>query len=190
MSHQRRTPKELRRLSDTELICLARRHREAFGELYRRYRARVEAFVLRLTNGDKELARDITQETFLRAFRVFHRYRPKTDFLYWLFAIARNLAVSRFRRVRRTVPLEEALAHTHALHTAAPPTLEVERAWFLQRLAAAIRLLRPRERAVVREHYLYGKPLARIAQEWGVSENAVKLLLSRTRRKVRHLLNL
>ncbi|GIW68066.1 MAG: RNA polymerase sigma24 factor [Candidatus Parcubacteria bacterium] len=178
------TASRYRAADDARLAAEALRNKEAFGELYRRYAPRVEQFALRLTR-DRDAARDITQETFLRAYRALARYRPRVPFAHWLFVIARNLLVSRARREARFAALSE------APDVPAPQSIpnEVEQLWALQRLAAAVRRLRPRERALLRAFYLEGKPLRAIASEWGTTENAVKLLLSRTRGKVRRMLS-
>jgi RNA polymerase sigma-70 factor, ECF subfamily len=60
----------------------------------------VYRFALRLTR-DPDPARDLTQETFLRAFENRERYQPGTRARSWLFTMARNLFLRRERRGRR-----------------------------------------------------------------------------------------
>ena len=61
----------------------------AFEELVRAHQGEVYRFVWHLTR-DRTLAEDITQDTFLRAFRFIGGYRGEQRFGSWLFAIARN----------------------------------------------------------------------------------------------------
>jgi RNA polymerase sigma factor (sigma-70 family) len=79
--------------------------REAFGELYERYSGRVYDFLLRMVRERAEAA-DLTQETFVRALRSLKTERAgSAEFVTWLFTIARNLAITRMQRAKRTQPL-------------------------------------------------------------------------------------
>jgi len=69
----------------------------AFEELVRLYQAEVFRFAWHLTR-DRTLAEDVTQDTFLRAFRFIHGYRGGQRFGSWLFAIARNCAMDALRK--------------------------------------------------------------------------------------------
>jgi RNA polymerase sigma-70 factor, ECF subfamily len=55
---------------------------------------------LRLTRQPDD-ARDVTQETFLRAFRTFHGFEPGTNCKAWLLTIAHSVFVNRYRRQQR-----------------------------------------------------------------------------------------
>jgi RNA polymerase sigma-70 factor (ECF subfamily) len=74
----------------------------ALAALFDRHLDRVYRFAYRMT-GTREDAEEIAGETFLRAFRFAREYRGEGSFASWLFRIARNLCVERFRR-RRSVP--------------------------------------------------------------------------------------
>jgi len=50
--------------------------------------------------GNKELAEDLTQETFFKAYQYLHTYRKEANILTWLRKIARNLVYDHFRRKR------------------------------------------------------------------------------------------
>src|SRR5688500_13980119 len=60
---------------------------DSFGALMERYQLDVVRYLVRRT-GDHELAADLTQETFLDAFRRLDRYQPDRPFPAWLFRIA------------------------------------------------------------------------------------------------------
>lgn len=68
----------------------------AFDEIYRRYHARLYAFVARL-GGRRHGVDDILQETWLRLARHARRLRPDTRLGAWLFTVARNLVLGRHR---------------------------------------------------------------------------------------------
>lgn len=80
----------------------------AFEDLVRGSQAEVFRFALHLTR-DHALAEDVTQDTFLRAFRFIGGYRGSQRFGSWLFAIARNCAMDALRKRGRiaTVPEPE-----------------------------------------------------------------------------------
>ncbi|MBI2211517.1 MAG: sigma-70 family RNA polymerase sigma factor [Deltaproteobacteria bacterium] len=50
---------------------------------------------------DKSEAEDLVQETYLRAFRFFHKFRPGTNCRAWLLSIFRNLFINRYREKQR-----------------------------------------------------------------------------------------
>ena len=80
----------------------------AFEELVRTFQADVFGFACHLTR-DRTMAEDVTQETFLRAFRFLHGFRGDEKFGSWLFSIARNCSMDALRRQRPAFPhpLEE-----------------------------------------------------------------------------------
>src|SRR5207248_2886131 len=64
---------------------------EAFEELAVRFEKRIYGFLWHHV-GNAHDAQDLTQETFVRAWRAMHRFDPKRDFATWLFVIARRAA--------------------------------------------------------------------------------------------------
>ncbi len=98
--------------ADELLLAAARKDPLAFGEFYRRRVDALLAFFLRRT-GDRELAADLTAETFAAALAAAPRYRAvQHGALPWLFAIAHGKLVDSFRhgqvedRARRRLGLE------------------------------------------------------------------------------------
>lgn len=90
--------------TDEELIAHYLTGEEsAFAELTRRHLAGVYSFVLRFV-GNSEEAEDITQESFLKAWKSLKKYDPSSSkFKTWLFRIARNSAID-FLRKKKHVP--------------------------------------------------------------------------------------
>jgi RNA polymerase sigma-70 factor (ECF subfamily) len=81
--------------------------RGAFGQIVQLYQDRVYNAVVRLV-GDREEARDLTQETFTRALSKIDGFRGEAQPYTWLFRIALNLSISQLRKVtrRRTFSLD------------------------------------------------------------------------------------
>jgi RNA polymerase sigma-70 factor (ECF subfamily) len=92
--------------SDEELVRLALDGNEdAFTFLVRRYQRRLTAFLGQLV-GDIELAKELTQEVFIRAWNALERFNPKYRFSTWLFRIGHNLGIDHHRRRKlKTVAL-------------------------------------------------------------------------------------
>ena len=104
---------DLSEASDQEVVASARRGRQdAYDELVRRHRRSVFALILRLVR-DLDLAEDLTQDVFVKAFSELESHRPESNFSSWILKIANNRAVDHLRREHRlkrrgldTVPLE------------------------------------------------------------------------------------
>jgi RNA polymerase sigma-70 factor, ECF subfamily len=64
---------------------------DAFRLIFERYSRPVISFIYDMVN-DRGLAEELTQETFVRAFRAMHTMRAETKLSTWLFGIARNVA--------------------------------------------------------------------------------------------------
>ena len=77
----------------------------AFVSLYNRHRAAVYTFCVKMVL-DKDQAKDIFQETFIRVFENRDRLLNTGSFRAWVFTIARNQCLNHIRRERRQLPLE------------------------------------------------------------------------------------
>jgi RNA polymerase sigma-70 factor (ECF subfamily) len=102
--------KKAEQLSDAELfymLCKEEKNAEAaFAELYNRYSPRVFAYCRRFLQ-DKDDAKDVFQETFVRFFQCAKQERKMTNVPAFLLKIARNLCVNYRRRDKKLIPLDE-----------------------------------------------------------------------------------
>jgi RNA polymerase sigma factor (sigma-70 family) len=159
-----------------ELPVLARD--QAFETLYRRYVKDVYHYALALLRNPAD-AEDVTQTTFLNAYRAYQRGIEIEKPQNWLIKIAHNVARTRYaqagRRVKE-VPLED-----HVEQLAVP---EADRPDVTGVLRALGRLpLNQRAALVMRE--LEGRSYGEIADTIGVSVSAVETLIFRARRSLR-----
>jgi RNA polymerase sigma-70 factor (ECF subfamily) len=69
---------------------------DAFEELVRRYEGRLYGFLANSCHTEAD-AREVTQDTFVRAFQAIAQFDPRRSFAPWLFAIARRKAIDRHR---------------------------------------------------------------------------------------------
>ena len=100
---------------------MARAGREAaYRELIRRYERPIFALLFRMVR-DRELAEDLSQETFIKALNAIESYRPEFKFSSWIFKIANNSAIDHLRRRELdTLSLEESdggtIVRTHSVY--------------------------------------------------------------------------
>ena len=88
-------------MSDARLVEAVRRgDHDAFGELVKRYEGRLMSVLLRFVR-DRELARDLSQETFIRVYERIEQFDPSRRFGPWLFRIGVNLGLDYMRRRKR-----------------------------------------------------------------------------------------
>ncbi len=86
---------------DARLVEAARKgDRDAFGDLVVRYERRLLRVIGRFVH-DEDQARDLAQETFLRAFQRLDQFDPSRRFGPWLFRIGVNLTLDHLRRRKR-----------------------------------------------------------------------------------------
>ena len=71
--------------------------RDAFRELFERYQRRVLSVVMGMLH-DREAALDVTQDTFIKAYRSIDRFKGEASFYTWIYRIAVNLAIDWQRR--------------------------------------------------------------------------------------------
>src|SRR5919205_3323273 len=87
--------------STEELVARVRAgDEEAFRLIFERYSRPVLGFIFDMV-GERTLAEDLAQETFVRAYRGFDSLREETRLSTWLFAIAKNCAREQLRTRRR-----------------------------------------------------------------------------------------
>src|SRR5262245_65504457 len=87
--------------TDEELVARSiRGDADSFNQLVLRWERPIYALAYR-TIGREEDARDVCQETFLRAFRALPRFRGQAKFSSWIYRIALNLCHDWVRRERR-----------------------------------------------------------------------------------------
>jgi RNA polymerase sigma-70 factor, ECF subfamily len=141
---------------------------ESFNQLVRRWERPIFALAYR-TLGREEDARDVTQETFLRAFRALPGFKGDAKFSSWLYRIALNLCRDLMRKDRRTpvvaipegVEMEQ-LASEHQPHTASAEDLAV-RAELSRGVAKAMEHLPEEQRTAILLKEYHGLTFQEIA---------------------------
>ena len=155
---------------------------DAFEELVRRYQPRILGFLDRQV-GHREDAEDVTQRTFVQAYRSIPRFKQGYRFSPWLFTIARRQAIDFLRQVGSRRRLEETVEANHAEAEVEDPSLllrqreGVDTLWrwvhsTLDERSAGILWLRVQEEM----------DLTEIAKVMKLTRTHVKVLLHRARK--------
>ena len=146
-------------------------------QTYREHTAPLYAFVSRRVGGDRSLAEDIVQDTWLRAVAVWPR-RGVPDFpRAWLIRVARNLLVSHFRRRRPALvdPAELELEDE---------SYRPESPWTATLISWGLARLRRKQAQLLEAFYFDEKSTREIAAEYALSERAVEGRLRRARQNL------
>lgn len=182
--------------SESALIPAAKRgDAPAFEKLVLRYRRRVFATALRITN-NREDAEDVVQESFHKVFLHLRDFEERSQFSTWLIRIAMNEALMLLRRRRgilETLPetTDEEAYSTFDVFVDQRLNPE-ESCWQRERtkiLTEAINRLGPKVRSTILLRNIEGRSLQEIAQVLGTSIGAVKARIFQGRRKLRRTLN-
>jgi len=172
-------------------------HGPAFEELVRRYSDRLLTILEHLV-GNREQAKDLAQDVWLRVYRASERYKPEAKFSTWLFTIANNVASNalRSRSRRREVGVPEGNGDSKALAldqlakaaSGFMPTRALDRAEQADMVRYAVAALGERQRMALLLAKFEGMSYQDIAQTMGLSVQAIKSLLSRARVNLKEIL--
>jgi RNA polymerase sigma-70 factor (ECF subfamily) len=180
-----------RERDELALLVLAAQEgdRPAFDELVRRTYVDTYTLALRLTAHEED-ARDVVQESYLRAWKGLPRFRGDAQFSTWMYRITANTAytVVKRRRRHRTESLDAMLDDPIELHPGAQPEDAAESGALLDRLSVGLEELPPKLRVLVVLKDVYGLSHEEIAEELGISVSAAKVRLHRGRKRLRDLL--
>lgn len=165
-----------------ELATLVRRAQggevEAFTGLLERFETRVFHFVLRMLRNAHD-AEDVTQDTFVKAWRHLASFRPENQFSTWLLTIARRTALNHLRARRPTEALtEQAEPVTESPRDTATSREHAESVWQLARR------LKPDQYEVLWLCYGEGFAVKEIARIMNTNSIRVRVLLHRARKRM------
>jgi RNA polymerase sigma-70 factor (ECF subfamily) len=168
-------------LNDLELVERAKGGDQvAFKRLYDANVDRIYRLTYRMAGSD-DLARDFTQETFLRAWQRLDQFRGDAAFSTWLHSIAVSVSLNGIRKADRHRKRERSLEDAaHLARTRAEVEPEVR-----ERLQGAVDELPEMYRTVFLMHDLEGYSHGEIAETLGVAEGTSKARLFRARARLR-----
>ncbi len=174
---------------DRELMArLARGDRDALAPLMERHHRRIYRVAVGYLR-DADLALDVVQETFVKAFQNAARWDGRSEVAPWLTRIAVNQAIDEYRKGRRRRANEEPMAEgdhseTLAAFEAGPDRRLLGRE-IGERIDAALAGLPARQRAVFVLRHCEEMTLEEIADSLGMNLGTVKSALHRAVRALR-----
>ncbi len=172
-------------MNEAELIARAAGgDRVAQRALYDSHVDRVYRLAYRLA-GDEDLARDFTQETFIRAFERLSGFRGEARLSTWLHAIATTVSLNGLRKVRRIGTRETAIEEVDSSGVMGPDSAEPDLREALQK---AIDRLPAGYRAVFLMHDVEGYTHEEIGEALGIQPGTSKAQLFRARGRLREWL--
>ena len=167
---------------------------DAFEQLLLEHQKNVYNLCYRMA-GNPDDAMDLSQETFLRAWRCLDQYQFASAFSTWLYRLCSNICIDFLRRRRRqqTVPLTfedaDGEEQTYAVPDAQPlPEEQVELKLTRETLAAAMAQLLPEHRAVLQLRVVNEMSYEQIADVLDIQIGTVKSRLSRARNQLKKIL--
>ncbi|MCH2173326.1 sigma-70 family RNA polymerase sigma factor [Myxococcota bacterium] len=184
--------------SEAEIIDRARQgDHAAFGLLVARHQDRVYRLAKRVLR-DEELARDVVQDSFLKAYRSLERFEGRSSFYTWLYRLVMNRCIDYKRRDR--TPSQVELEEGRALDLAAGAVEgsgpeggalgEVYRGELRSKVAVAIEALPEDSRQTFELREIDGLSYAEIARIQGIPKGTVMSRLHYARRRLREALAL
>jgi RNA polymerase sigma-70 factor (ECF subfamily) len=179
-------PLDLEVIAEARLVSDARGGSQAaFEQIVRRYQRPVIGLIVRMT-GDRALAEDLAQDTFVKAFRHLDSFDATRRLSSWLFRIAHNTALDALRRQQRHVVDLDGLPDADARRDpAAPPQPDgVEQAALGAALTQALQALRPGYRAAIALRYDQDLPFDEIGRILGVPEATARSYVHRARKEL------
>lgn len=156
-------------ISENQLMSI---YRDTVHPLY--------AYVSRRTGGRRDLAEDIVQETYIRAWQHWHRQEVQNP-LAWLKTVAHNLLASHYRKLQPQSWEEAGFDPASETPDLDAPDVVALVQWGLTRI-------RKRHARILECFYFDGQPVRDIAREWRISERAVEGRLRRARQILREKL--
>lgn len=167
------------RYSDKALVEAAQYDPELFAHIYHKYHRDISYYFQTRLSGDKWLQQELTQDVFLRSFQYLPSYQPKNaSYRTYLLRVAHSVLVNYFRK-KQEINLEDVAEPSKSYKDSYDAGLVLE-----QLLYEDIGLSEM-ERQTLQMKYQQGYSVHEIATILDKTENAVKLLLSRGRKKLR-----
>lgn len=152
-------------------------NKRAFDALLRKYQSQVRRFLLGLTAGDSQLADDLAQETFIKAYMNIGKFRGLSSFSTWIMRIAYNTHYDYRRTHHQTEDADTPAVAARSGGTTADCALGMD-------ILKALATLKPEERTCITLQLIEGQPIDKIASITGMTSGTVKSHLHRGKEKL------
>nr|WP_319272053.1 RNA polymerase sigma factor [uncultured Draconibacterium sp.] len=174
-----------KQLSDEILMKhLVRGDKKAAGQLYDRYHKNVYGYFVRMTN-DAEVARDLTQNVFLKVLKYSHSWTNDKVFAYWLFRIARNILIDHYNESRKFFSTDDFTRVAELDQKESVQAMEAKESF--EFVLEAMNKLSPADRELIELNRFQGFSYKEIAKTVASNENAVKVKTFRAIQKLKEI---
>ncbi len=168
-------------LSDKGLIALVLLNNDhrAFEKIVLKYQSDVRGLFIKLTNGNKALADDLAQDTFIRAYKYLGTFKATAGLSTWLYRIAYNVFIDHTKSVKQTDDIE---GYDRIYEGDKDPGSEMD-------MQSALKVLGGNEKVAIVLHYEKGYSHSEIAKIMNIPLGTVKTNLLRAKEKLKKYYN-
>lgn len=162
---------------------------DAFNPLVVKYQPRIYTFIRKQVK-EVETAKDLMQETWLKAFRAIDTFRADSAFSSWLYRIAENVCIDYFRKQQKAYDIEPlpTADERRITETHSDPCRDLERQELRVYLRAAIQRLTQTRKQVFLLYYAQDLSIKQIALRLKKSEGTIKSHLRNARLQLQEYL--
>lgn len=161
---------------------------KVFESLYREYYQKVYAFLYRLC-ADHDLAEDLTQETFLQAYKSFHKFRGDCEIFTWLAAIGKHVYFKYLKKKKLHLDAAnlELIAQSY-MEGVVSPEEHVHKKDVEKAVRRIVENIPKKYRDVVLLRIYAELPFSQIAQILKISESSAKVIYFRAKKMLMEVL--
>lgn len=156
----------------------------AYEEIVELYKNKLFSFLVKMTHS-RQIAEELLQEVFIRAYNNLDKYDEKFMFSTWIFRIALNICKSYMKKQSRLkeMPINEELSYAEA-DGAYNPEEAYEKTELRREIIYLIQKLKDKQRIPLILKYVKGFSYFEIGKIMGISEEAAKMRVSRAKENI------
>lgn len=164
-------------LSDKSLIALVLLNNDhrAYEKLVVKYQSDVRGLFIKLTNGNKALADDLAQDSFIRAYKYLRTFKATASFSTWLYRISYNVFIDQTKSLKMTDDIDD-------YDCISDDNKDVDSEIDIQN---AIKVLKENEKVAILLHYDKGYSHNEIAKIMDIPLGTVKTNILRAKEKLK-----
>ncbi len=147
-----------------------------FEQIVKLYQSPIRRFFLSQTGGDTQLSDDLAQDTFIKAYKNYDKFRGDSNISTWLYRIAYNTWYDyvRSHKITQDVTQGEGM-NKPAREASVSEKMDIN---------SALAILNDNERSCIVLQLMEGQPIDKISEITGMNSNTVKSHLSRGKEKL------
>ena len=169
----------MKEIDEVTIRLAAKRDASAFRRIYDYYAGFVWKVIFRTVNGDKEAAREIVQETFIRVYTSLKSFAFKSALSTWIYRIAFNAANTYMAKVKHRISAVDVETVSHSTTANAYENEEM--------VKKVLSVLSPEERFLLTSREVEGIPFEELAAIMGRSSESLRTQVSRMKEKLREM---